>query len=172
MVLELKTPHGAEFTDLRPLLPTLLSYILSFVYLGIYWNNHHHMLHTTERVNGTILWANMHLLFWLSLVPFVTAWMGQFPHTTAPVVCYGFILLMAAISYTMLQATIIRLHGPDSVLRSAVGKDIKGKVSIAAYLASLACAFGLQWMSYALFVFVAIIWFVPDSRIEKTLKRE
>jgi len=165
MVLELKVPHGADFQALRPMLPVFLAYVLSFIYLGIYWNNHHHMLHAAEKVNGRILWANLHLLFWLSLVPVATEWMGDHPFAPLPTAIYGVILFFAAIAYTILQTAIVHCHGPQSVLAKAVGKDRKGKLSVAMYVAAIAMAWVLPWISTALYVFVALIWLVPDRRI-------
>ncbi len=172
MVLELKVPHGGEFEDLKPLLPIFMSYILSFIYLAIYWNNHHHMMQTVKHVTGKILWANMHLLFWLSLVPFVTGWMGENHFTTAAVFLYGLVLLGAAMAYFILQRLIIISHGKDSILAKALGKDVKGKISPILYVAGMLLAFMNIWVSGAIFVLVAIIWLVPDSRIEKTLRNE
>jgi uncharacterized membrane protein len=172
MVLELRAPHGAEFGALRPLLPVFLSYLLSFVYIGIYWNNHHHMLHVTDRVNGTVLWANLHLLFWLSLVPFVTAWMGENSFSSVPTALYGVVLLMAAIAYFLLQWTILAEQGPDSLLARAVGGDLKGKLSPVFYLLAIGGAFIRPWISDALFVTVALIWLIPDSRIERAIREE
>lgn len=171
IVLELKIPHGADPTSLRELAAPFLSYVLSFVFIAIYWNNHHHMLHTVERVNGAILWANMHLLFWLSLVPFATAWMAEHPFGTWPTVLYAVILVMAAIAYAILQKAVIRLHGKQSLLAAAVGTDIKGKASIAFYLAAIAFAFVQTWVSVLLFVVVACLWLVPDRRIERVINR-
>ena len=170
MVLELKVPHGADFHALRPMLPVFLAYVLSFIYLGIYWNNHHHMLHAAEKVDGRILWANLHLLFWLSLVPVGTEWMGDHPFAPLPTAVYGVVLLGAAIAYTILQAMIVRRHGPGSVLATAVGKDVKGKVSLGLYLAAIAAACVLPWIATAIYALVALIWLVPDPRIEKTLQ--
>jgi uncharacterized membrane protein len=170
MVLELKAPeHAARLADLKELFPVFLSYVLSFIYVGIYWNNHHHMFHSTERVTGGILWANLHLLFWLSLFPFTTAWVGANHLAPTPVAVYGFVLLMAAIAYNVLQRAIIRQQGPDSLLAAAIGKDWKGKVSPACYLAAMPLAFVSVWLSDALFIFVAILWLVPDRRIERML---
>jgi uncharacterized membrane protein len=169
MVLELKVPHGAGFAVLRPLLPVLLSYVLSFVYLAIYWNNHHHMLHTVHRVTGPILWANMHLLFWLSLIPFTTGWMGENHFAAAPAALYGVVLLMAAIAYFILQQLIIRSQGPESLLRRAVGGDWKGKASPILYAIAIATAFWSHGVSQAIYVLVALIWLVPDRRIERAL---
>lgn len=170
MVLEIKVPHGNNFNDLGPLLPIFLSYVLSFIYLGIYWNNHHHMMHTVKKVTGKILWANLHLLFWLSLVPFVTGWMGENHFATEPMALYGFILLMAAIAYFFLQNSIIKSQGKDSILKNAVGKDLKGKLSPMFYIIGIAMAWISVWFSGAMFVLVAIIWLVPDKRIERILK--
>ena len=172
MVLELEVPHGGNFEDLKPLLPIFMSYILSFIYLAIYWNNHHHMMQTVNHVTGRILWANMHLLFWLSLVPFVTGWMGENHFTSATVFLYGVVLLGAAIAYYILQSLIIKSHGKDSILAKALGRDLKGKVSPVLYVLGIVSAFWYVWISGALFILVAIIWLIPDSRIEKTLKNE
>jgi uncharacterized membrane protein len=169
MVLELRAPHATDFGALRPLFPVFLSYVLSFVYLGIYWNNHHHMLHVTERVDGGILWANLHLLFWLSLVPFVTAWMGENHFVALPMALYGFVLLMAAIAYLILQRAIIARQGADSLLELAVGRDLKGKLSPLFYILAIAVSFIQPWMAGALYVVVALIWLIPDRRIEKKL---
>ena len=169
MVLEMKVPHGVEATVLWPLLPVFLTYVLSFVYIGIYWNNHHHMLHATRRVNGAILWANLHLLFWLSLVPFVTGWMGENYFAPTPTAVYGVVLLMAAISYWILQRTIIAEHGNASVLATAVGNDVKGKFSQLCYVIAIPTAFFHEWISGGLYVLVALIWLVPDRRIERVL---
>lgn len=169
MVLELKTPHGDSLSSLIPLLPPFLSYVLSFVYIGIYWNNHHHMLHTTERVNGGILWANLHLLFWLSLFPISTAWMGEGHFQSIPTAIYGVVLLMASIAYRILQRAIISSQGNDSLLARAVGKDIKGKSSPLFYLAAIPLAFFYPWISDSLYILVALMWLVPDRRIEKVL---
>jgi uncharacterized membrane protein len=169
MILELKIPEETDFHALRPLLPIFLTYVMSFVFLGIYWSNHHHMLHATERVNGAVLWANLHLLFWLSLVPFVTGWMGENNVAALPAAVYGVVLLCAAIAYTILQMVIIRLEGPHSKLAAAVKKDVKGKLSLVIYLAAISLAFVEPRMSYALYVAVACIWLVPDRRIERTL---
>jgi len=169
MVLEMKAPHGATLSELRPLLYVFLSYILSFVYIGIYWNNHHHMLHITERVSGSILWANLHLLFWLSLIPFVTRWMGANHFAPAPTAIYGVVLLLAAIAYLILQRMIVANQGRDSLLAVAVGKDLKGKLSAVLYMIAIAAAFVHQWIAGAIYVLVALIWLVPDPRIERTL---
>jgi uncharacterized membrane protein len=169
MVLELKIPHGTGWEALRPLLPVFLTYVLSFVYLAIYWNNHHHMLHATEQINGKILWANMHLLFWLSLIPFVTGWMGENHFAPLPTAVYGAVLLAAAIAYYVLQQMIIAQQGRNSKLRAAIGRDLKGKISPLIYLAAIPLAFVNQWISDALYVFVALMWLVPDRRIESKL---
>jgi TMEM175 potassium channel family protein len=166
LVLELKVPHEADWQALRPLVPVFLTYVLSFVFLGIYWNNHHHMLHTADRINGRILWANLHLLFWLSLVPFVTGWMGENHLASVPAAVYGSVMLMAAIAYTILKNAIVAEHGPESKLAVAVGTDLKGKVSVAMYAAAIALAFVNQWFSDTLYIFVALMWLVPDRRIE------
>ncbi len=169
MVLELKVPHATELAELKPLLPVFLSYVLSFVYVGIYWNNHHHMFHSTRHVTGGILWANLHLLFWLSLFPFTTGWMGENHFAPTPTAVYGLVLLMAAIAYYILQRTIIRQQGPNSLLAKAVGKDRKGKLSPVCYLAAIPLAFVSPWIAGGLYMFVAIIWLVPDRRIERVL---
>lgn len=169
MVLELKIPHGTDWEALRPLLPVFLTYVLSFVYLAIYWNNHHHMLHATEQINGKILWANMHLLFWLSLIPFVTGWMGENHFAPLPTAVYGAVLLAAAIAYYVLQKMIIAQQGRKSKLRAAIGRDFKGKVSPLIYLAAIPLAFVNQWISDALYVTVALMWLIPDRRIESKL---
>lgn len=167
MVLELQVPHGTDLEALRPLLPVFLTYVLSFVYLGIYWSNHHHMLQVTPRVDGRILWANLHLLFWLSLLPFVTGWMGQNQFAPLPTAVYGVVLLLAAIAYTILQGAIISLSGKDSKLAVAVGRDLKGKVSAGLYIAAIPLAFLDQRISDTIYVLVALIWLVPDRRIER-----
>jgi uncharacterized membrane protein len=166
MVLELKTPHGSDWAAIRPLVPVFLAYVLSFVYLGIYWNNHHHMLYVTEHINGGILWANMHLLFWLSLIPFATAWMGENHLATLPTAVYGCVMLAAAVAYYVLQRLIIAQQGPHSKLKAAVGRDVKGKLSPLIYVAAIVMAFVNQWVSVALYVLVALMWLIPDRRIE------
>ena len=171
MVLELKVPRGESIDALLPLIPVFLSYVLSFVYVGIYWNNHHHMLHTSHKVTGPMLWANLHLLFWLSLFPFATGWMGENHFAAAPSAVYGVVLLMAAVAYWILQQLIIASQGPDSLLRKAVGSDWKGKVSPLIYLIAIPTAFWSQWISQALYVLVAVIWLVPDRRIESVVHR-
>jgi TMEM175 potassium channel family protein len=169
MVLELKIPHGTDLVALKPLLPVFLSYVLSFIYLGIYWNNHHHLLRATRRINGKIMWANLHLLFWLSLVPFATGWMGENHFAPLPTAIYGVVLLCAALAYTLLQHLIIKHNGSDHVLASAVGKDWKGKISLAFYLAAIPLAFVNQWIADAFYVVVAAIWLIPDRRIESKI---
>jgi len=171
MVLELKVPHGTDARDLLPLVPVFLTYVLSFVFIAIYWNNHHHMLHLVERVNGAVLWANMHLLFWLSLVPFVTGWMGENHFAALPTALYGGVMLMSAIAYTILQTVIIRMQGPDSALQAAVGNDVKGKVSGLMYLVAIPLAFVSAAAAGAIYVVVAVTWLVPDRRIERRIAR-
>ncbi len=172
MVLELKVPHGTDAAALRPLLPVFLSYVLSFVNIGIYWSNHHHLLQAARNVDGRVLWANLLLLFWLSLVPFFTGWMGENHFASLPTALYGVVLLMAAYSYLVLQQAIIAADGPSSPLAKAVGADRKGRLSRLVYLAAIAGAFVRPWIAWALYVAVALFWFVPDRRIERTLKRE
>ena len=171
MVLELKIPHGVDLAAIRPLLPVFLVYVMSFVYLGIYWNNHHHLLHAVERVSGAMLWANLHLLFWLSLMPFVTGWMGEHHFAPLPTVVYGVVQFCAAIAYTILQTAIIRLEGPHSKLAVAVKKDVKGKLSVVLWFVAIPLAFVQTWIALALYIAVAGIWLVPDRRIERTLPR-
>ena len=171
MVLELKVPEGEGLNALKPLLPVFVSYVLSFIYLGIYWNNHHHLLHAAERITGGVLWANLHLLFWLSIVPFVTSWMGESHFSSAPTALYGFVLLMAAISYWILQNQLIRVNGKDSILSKALGKDLKGKVSPVLYVTAIPCAFISEWISGLLYLLVALIWLVPDKRLEKAINK-
>lgn len=172
MVLELKVPHGGDFEDLKPLVPVFGSYILSFIYLAIYWNNHHHMMQTVKHVTGSVLWANMHLLFWLSLIPFVTGWMGENHFTEASVFLYGMVLLGAAIAYFILQFIIIKSHGKDALLAKALGKDLKGKVSPILYLLGITGSFFNIYFSGFIFIFVAVMWLIPDRRIEKALKSQ
>ncbi len=167
MVLEMKAPNGAELGTLRPLAPVFLSYVLSFLYLGIYWTNHHHLLYVTHRMSGAIMWANLHLLFWLSLVPFVTRWMGENRFAPVPTALYGVILLLAAIAYRLLQHVILREEGPDSILGAAVGSDRKGKTSVVIYAIAITVAFLRPWMAGALYVAGALMWLVPDRRIER-----
>ena len=169
MVLEMKVPHGAQFTDLLALWPVFLSYVLSFTNVGIYWNNHHHLLHTVTHVSGGILWANLHLLFWLSLLPFATGWMGENHFATLPVAVYAFDLMMCAVAFTMLQYCIIATHGRDSTLAHAVGKDRKAKLSLAAYVLAVPLAFVCAVAAGGLIVLVALIWLIPDRRIEKVI---
>jgi len=169
MVLELRVPHGTTPAALVPLVPVLLSYVLSFVFLGIYWSNHHHLLHAVQHVNGAVLWANLHLLFWLSLTPFVTAWMGENHFAPWCVALYGMVLLFAAIAYYILTRALISLHGTDSVLTKAVGRDFKGQISAVIYLVAIPLALVKWWLACALYVLVAIMWLVPDRRIERTL---
>jgi len=171
MVLELKVPHGATLEALTPLIPNFLSYVLSFIYVGIYWNNHHHLLHTCELVTGPILWANLHLLFWLSLFPVTTAWIGENHMAAAPSVLYGVVLLMAAIAYWVLQQVIVAAQGPDSLLKKALGTDWKGKASPVLYLAGVAAAFYSPRMAQCVYVLVALLWLIPDRRIEHELLR-
>src|SRR5437773_6762428 len=171
MVLEMRAPHGTDLASLRPLIPVLLSYVLSFVFLGIYWSNHHHLLQAVSYVNGRVLWANLHLLFWLSLAPFVTNWMGENQFAAWPVALYGTVLLFAAVAYFILTQALIALHGRDSVLATALGRDLKGKISVVIYLMAIPLAFVRSWLAGALYVLVAVLWLVPDRRIEKTLVR-
>ena len=169
MVLELKVPHGADWEALRPLIPVFLTYVLSFVFLGIYWNNHHHMFQAAHRINGRILWANLHLLFWLSLVPFVTGWMGENHFAALPTAVYGAVLLLAAIAYTILSRAIVVEEGPESKLAAAVGKDRKATLSLALYVAAIPLAFVHEWIADGMYVTVALMWLVPDRRIESRL---
>lgn len=169
MVLELKVPHGADLEALRPLLPVFGAYVLSFIFVGIYWNNHHHLLHATRHVNGRILWANLHLLFWLSLIPATTHWMGETHFVAWPVALYGVVLLMAGTAYYILTRALITHHGKQSTIAAAVGSDLKGKISLVIYLLAISLAFQKAWISCALYVVVAVIWLIPDRRIEKTL---
>jgi uncharacterized membrane protein len=169
MVLDLKVPHATELADLKPVLPVFLSYVLSFIYVGIYWNNHHHMFHSTRLVTGGILWANLHLLFWLSLFPFTTAWMGENHLASTPAAVYGFVLLMAALAFYILQRVIIAQQGPNSLLKAAIGKDRKGKLSLVCYFIAIPLAFVDPWIANSLYVFAALMWLVPDQRIERVL---
>jgi len=169
MVLELKVVHDPGFEALQEILPVFLSYVLSFIYLGIYWNNHHHMLHTCGKITGSILWANLHLLFWLSVIPFTTAWMGENNFAPAPTMLYGVVLLMAAIAYFILQQTIIRSQGSTSLLKKAIGKDFKGKISPILYAIAILFTFLFQWVSLGIYILVAVIWLVPDKRIERAM---
>ena len=169
MVLELKVPHGVELPTLAPLIPVLLSYVLSFIYVGIYWSNHHHLLHAVRQVNGRILWANLHLLFWLSLIPFVTGWMGENHFAAWPVALYGVVLLSAAIAYFILARVLIAYHGKDSALAKALGKDFKGKVSVVLYAVAIPLSFVIPWLACGIYVLVAVMWLIPDRRIEQAL---
>ena len=169
MVLELKVPHGAEWAALTKLVPVFLSYVLSFIYIAIYWNNHHHLMHTVTRVNGLILWANTHLLFWLSLIPFATGWMGENHFAPLPTAVYGAVLLMPALAYYLLQMAIVRTQGTNSALAKVLGSDIKGKISPVLYVAAIALAFVSPWISCGIYVLVALMWLIPDRRIEKAI---
>jgi uncharacterized membrane protein len=169
MVLELQAPHEADLAALSPLIPVVLSYVLSFVFLGIYWNNHHHLLQAAQQVNGRVLWANLHLLFWLSLVPFVTGWMGENPFAAWPAALYGMVLLFSGFAYYILTRTLISLHGEESALAIALGRDFKGKASLGVYAVAIPLSFVNAWVAYALYVLVAVMWLIPDRRIEKTL---
>jgi uncharacterized membrane protein len=169
MVLELKLPHGTHMADLTPVLPVFLAYLLSFIYVGIYWNNHHHMLQLAESVNGPILWANLHLLFWLSLIPFATTWVGENHLAAVPIALYGGLLMLVAIAYTILMTLLIRHEGPDSALAQAMGRDIKGKLSLVIYAAGVGLAFVQPFASIGCYVLVALIWFVPDRRVERVI---
>jgi uncharacterized membrane protein len=172
MVLELKVPHHADIEGLRPIIPVFVSYALSFIYVGIYWNNHHHMLHAAKSINGAIMWANLFFLFWLSLIPFVTGWMGENHFAKWPVACYGIVLIMNAISYTILVKLLIRHHGEHSLLANAFGGDMKGKVSLVIYATAIGVSFVQSWLGFALYIVVAIIWFIPDRRIENRIGKE
>ena len=171
MVLELKVPHEASWSALLPVGPVFLSYVLSFVFLGIYWSNHHHLLQAVQHVNGRVLWANLHLLFWLSLIPFVTGWMGENNFAAYPVSIYGVVLLFAAIAYFILARALLSIHAPDSVLATALGRDFKGKVSMVICLVAIPLAFVKSWLACALYILIAVMWLVPDRRIEKTIVR-
>lgn len=172
MVLEMKVPHGSDIETIKPLLPIFLSYLMSFIFIGIYWNNHHHMLHAVKRVTGNILWANLHLLFWLSLVPFVTGWMGENHFTSLPVAFYGFVLLMSGIAYFILSRALIKIHGDNSTLAVALGDDMKGKISVIVYILAIPIAFIDPRISMVFYILVAILWFIPDRRIEKVLNEQ
>lgn len=172
MVLELKVPHGTELSDLAPVLPVFLSYVLSFIYVGIYWNNHHHMMHAVEKVSGEILWANLHLLFWLSLIPFVTGWVGENHFAELPMAMYGGVLLMAAIAYFILQNRILAVQRKDSLLAKALGKDLKGKASPIIYSVAIISSFYNPWIAGTLYVLVALMWLIPDKRIEIIFKEK
>ncbi|MBK8611688.1 MAG: DUF1211 domain-containing protein [Chitinophagaceae bacterium] len=169
MVLELKVPHGSSPEDLKPLIPVFFSYVLSFIYLGIYWNNHHHMLHSVHKVNGRILWANMHLLFWLSLTPFTTAWMGENHFETWTVALYGFVLFMAGLAYFILAKSLVRAHGKESLIAQALGKDWKGMLSVILYIVGIGLTFINPWIGFSIYILVAVMWFIPDKRIEKKM---
>jgi uncharacterized membrane protein len=171
MVLEMKVPHGDDDAALRPLVPVFISYVLSFTYIGLYWNNHHHMLHAVRTVNGPILWANLHLLFWLSLIPFVTGWMGENHFAELPVGLYGVVLLMAGVAYFILSRALIRHDGADSMLARAVGKDFKGKISVVIYAVAIPLSFANRWLALGLYICVAVMWFIPDRRIERVIDR-
>jgi len=172
MVLEMKVPHGESLDALVPIVPVFLTYVLSFVYVGIYWNNHHHMFHAVHRISGGVLWANLHLLFWLSLFPFTTGWMDENHFSAAPTALYGFVLLMAACAYWILQQTIIAAEGPTSTLKHAVGRDLKGKLSPVAYIAAIAASAWRPWIAQVIYAAVALVWLVPDRRIEGVLEHE
>jgi len=169
MVLELKVPHGAELPSLRPLLPIFISYVLSFVYIGIYWNNHHHLFQAVHKINGKVLWANLHLLFWLSLIPFVTAWMGENEFAQAPIALYGLALTMAAFAYYLLTRALLSIHDSETVLAKALGSDFKGRISLVIYIAAIVFSLVSRWIALGLYVLVAVIWIVPDTRVEGKL---
>jgi uncharacterized membrane protein len=171
MVLELRAPHGTAFSDLRPLVPVFMSYVLSYIYVGIYWSNHHHLLHVVRNVTGRVLWANLHLLFWLSLIPFVTAWMGENHFAALPVAAYGLVLLCAAIAYYLLTRALLACHSADSALAIALGKDFKGKISIVIYVVGILAAHRFPLFACGVYVFVALIWLVPDQRMERVVER-
>ena len=171
MVLELKVPHDASWSALAPVAPVFLTYVLSFVFIGIYWSNHHHLLQAVQRINGKVLWANLHLLFWLSLTPFVTGWMGENRFAAVPAAMYGVVLLFAAIAYFILARALLSIHAPDSVLATALGADFKGKISMVIYLLAIPLAFVRSWLACGLYILVAVMWLVPDRRIEKTIAR-
>jgi uncharacterized membrane protein len=172
MVLEIKVPHGNDFAALKPLIPVIVSYVLSFIYIGIYWNNHHHLLHTVKSVNGSILWANLHQLFWLSLIPFTTGWIGENHFDPIPMAVYGFVLLMAAVAFYILQTVIVKTQGEHSILARAIGSDLKGKMSLVLYLIAIGSNFVSQWISGSIYILVALIWLIPDKRIEIILTSE
>lgn len=172
MVLELKVPHSPEFHDLLALTPKFLSYLLSYLYLGIYWNNHHHLLQAIHHINGKTLWANLHLLFWLSLTPFVTAWAGENHFAAVPVAAYGFVLLMSGVAYLILTRVLVSHHGTHSLLQRAIGKDLKGKISLALYSLSIPIACSLPFLSVGIYILVAVIWFIPDTRIERMIENQ
>jgi uncharacterized membrane protein len=172
MVLEMKVPHGDDLLALKPLLPVFLSYILSFIYIGIYWNNHHHLLHAVQKISGKVMWANNHLLFWLSLMPFTSGWMGENHFTAVPTALFGFVLMMAGVAYYILAQCLVTLHGTDSILGRAVGSDTKGKISVVLYAIAIILSCFNGWISLGLYALVAIIWVIPDRRIEKKLEEE
>lgn len=169
MVLEMKVPKGTDFSTLQPLVPVFISYVLSFVYIGIYWNNHHHLMHAAQKINGAILWANLHLLFWLSLIPFLTGWMGENGFATLPVALYGVVLCLAGCAYYILSHLLVLYHGKESTLAKAIGSDVKGKVSVIIYAIAIPLAFLNAWIAYSLYMLVALIWLIPDRRIENIL---
>jgi uncharacterized membrane protein len=169
LVLEFRPPHGDDLAALKPLIPTALSYVLSFVFVAIYWNNHHHLLHAARHVDGRVLWANIHLLFWLSLTPFATAWMGDSHFATLPVAVYGVVLFMQAVAFTILVRSLIARHGPQSTIARAIGSDRKGRLSLALYASAVPLAFANRWVAFGIYVMVALIWLVPDKRIERVL---
>ena len=169
MVLELRAPHDANISALRPLLPVFLAYVMSFIFIGIYWSNHHHLMHAVEHVNGRILWANLHLLFWLSLTPFVTAWIGETRFAAWPIAFYGALLLLSAIAYFILTRSLLAIHASDSVLATALGSDFKGKISMVIYAVAIPLSFVRPWLAYAIYMAVAVMWLVPDRRIERTV---
>ena len=170
MVLELHSPDGSTFEALRPLIPKFVSYILSFIYLAIYWNNHHHLLHAVKHINGRVLWCNLHLLFWLSLIPFITSWVGEHYTDVYPIALYGFVLMMAGIAYYFLVISLLRVEGQDSAIAKSIGNDFKGKISVVFYIIGIALSFVNTWISVACYVVVACIWFIPDKRIEKNME--
>jgi uncharacterized membrane protein len=172
MVLELKVPHGVDLAALKPSLPVFLNYVLSFVYVGIYWNNHHHLLHAARHISAAVMWANLHLLFWLSLIPFATGWMGENHFAALPTALYGCVLLMAGVAYLILQSVIVAAHDRDSALATALRRDRKGKLSLAGFVAAIGLAFVNQWLSDALYVLVAAVWFIPDRRVERAARNE
>ena len=173
MVLEIKVPHGDMPEDLKPLLPIFMSYVLSFIYIGIYWNNHHHLMQVVHKVSGAVLWSNIHLLFWLSLVPFATAWMGENHFSKWPVILYGFILMMAGVAYYILAHSLTAIHGKESTLAKAIGKDKKGIISVILYIVGIACSLFIHpWIGFSIYIIVAAIWFIPDRRIEKKIEAD
>lgn len=172
MVLEMKAPHGDNFAALFPIIPAFLNYVLSFIYVGIYWNNHHHMLQVTRKVSGPVLWANLHLLFWLSLFPFATGWMGENHFASSPTAAYGVVLFMAAVAYFILQQVIVASEGPDSLLKRALGRDWKGKASMVLYAIAIVASFAAHWIAQGIYVLVALLWLVPDRRIERAILQD